>query len=65
MPPVGNGARAVEDLAEDQQPENGLNHAREKLDGIVNEFADVGFGDGQRLAQIVRAGKRLSPVAEM
>ena len=58
-------ARAVENLAENQQPENGLHHARKKLDGIVNEFANVGFGDGQRLAQVVRAGKGLSPGVEM
>jgi sulfur transfer protein SufE len=42
-----------------------LHHARKKLDGIVNEFANVGFSDGQRLAQVIRAGKRLNPLVEM
>jgi hypothetical protein len=31
----------------------------------MNEFAQVGFGDGHGLAQIVRAWKWLSPAAEL
>ena len=61
----GDRPRAVKDLAENQKPENRLNHARQQFDGIVNQFAHVGLGDGHGLAQIVRARKWLSPVVEL
>jgi hypothetical protein len=61
----GDGARAIENLSKYQQPENRLNHPRKKLDGIVNQFANVGLRDSQCLPQVVRAGESLNPGVEM
>ena len=50
----------VKTSPENQQPECGLHHAREQFDGIVNQFADVGFGDGQGLPHKLSSRENIS-----